>query len=183
VLRSKRSKISLSIVILFLVVAIFIANGLSKQAVGKVDNSPATNLSHEAVETESKPLSYAGKYLSFMYPSSYTVSPAQLSGNYLEVVDLNSTSHNENSISIGVEPETLSEDTGISFRKMSPSIYKMVLSSPTMVEFTGATTQGYEQDYFIQHGGDVASLVLTTLTQASAGKDLSHLVSSLKWSN
>ncbi len=182
-LRSRRSKFTLVISVLFLLILFSIVHSLSGQSVGSVNNDPATNIAKEDSEAEVKPLTYTGKYLSFKYPNDYKIVGSQLSGSYVEVVSLYSTNNNENSISIGVEPETLSEDTGISFRKMNPSTYKLIASSANTIEFEGNTSSGYEEDYFVQHGTYVADIVLTSLTQANAGSDINKIIDSLKWSN
>jgi hypothetical protein len=151
---------------------------LSSPAVGTI--TPPSGKKIAVPTNSSAPGSYSGKYISFTYPSNFDISPLQKSGNFLEVVGLYSNDHLGRQVSIGVVPETLSNDSGVSYRRAHPEIYKELPSAPGSLIFT-KDKAGSEYTGFLTHAGLVASVSLSSNYTKDLSADYKAIVKNWQW--
>jgi hypothetical protein len=166
----------------FLAAAALIAlavKNLGGPAEGSVANTSTTE---NAVKSNAKtePKKYDGQYISLSYPALYAAAPIQKSGGYLEIASLISTDHSGKYVSLGVLRETLSNDSGINYRKSRPQIYKVVSSSTDKIVFSGAA-QGSEQTGFFAHNGLVTTVSVTANGSRDLKDDFNMIANSLAW--
>jgi hypothetical protein len=177
---AKSKKIWAVLIVLLLIsgAVLWVRNTLTGPEEGVVNSQETLN----AINNYSPPkeVTYSGTYLSFTYPGRYKQVGEKLSGSTLETVGLFSTDHSEISVSIGVYPGSLNNDSSITLRKNSPDKYSPVSSPPGTVSFI-STQGGFEQDEFIQHGNLVASVVFTAPYQGAIKGDFNSVVNSFKW--
>jgi hypothetical protein len=167
----------LAVVVLVILVALFIKN-MNGPSVGSI---AYTNSSQSAIKptTANVPKKYDGKYINFTYPEHYKIVPSPpLNGGYVEIVSLESTDHTGKDISIGVIKETLSNDSGINYRKGHPELYRQTEFSPNKVVFAGIGSTA-EQTGFIAHNGFVATVSIVANVQKDLSSDFSTIVGSL----
>jgi hypothetical protein len=179
---SSKLKLLIAIIIIAIlggVLALFIKN-MNGPAQGSV---AYTSASQTAVKpAASLPKKYEGKYISFTYPENYKVVPSMLSGGYLEIASLDNTDHSGKYISIGVLKESLSNDTGINYRKLHPELYKQIAASSEKVVFDGLSGKS-ERTGFIAHSGLVSTVSITANGNRDLTQDFDTIINSLHWKN
>lgn len=177
-IRSRRFLVSLIILLLATGLIVWVKDSLSGPAQGVVNSQVSASEVNNYKEPKTK--AYKGTVLNFNYPGRYEITGSKLTGNFIEVVNLFATDHSEVSISIGVEQETLSQDSGIKYRKNNPDTYTPLPTGPGTISFQ-STQSGYERDSFIQHGKYVVSASATAPSENAIGSDFTNIVNSFKW--
>jgi hypothetical protein len=173
----RRPKVFIPLVVgLFLISLVILAiKNLNTPAVGSVSQTPPT----QAAKTDpySSSGSFSGKYVSFQYPAHYKTVPTKLSGGYLEVVEYHTTDISGKQINIGVSPGSVSDNSGVIFRRQHKELYQEN-DSRGWVEFT--KLDGTEETFFISHNSLLASVSLTAPYKDQSG-DALFVASSLRW--
>jgi hypothetical protein len=117
---------------------------------------------------------------SITYPDHYKIVPSQQSNGYKETISLTDTDHSGKYITIGVLKESLNNDSGISYRRSHPELYKIIASGADKAIFSG-TSSAAEMTGFIAHEGYVATISITANGQRDLTEDFNTLSNSLTW--
>ena len=175
----KRRKffIPVAIIVLFLIAVYLSVRNLNAPAEGTINQTPPDKL--EKIDPYANPGTYNGKYISFTYPAHYKKVPSVLTGSYLEVVDFYTTNQNGRQISVGVMPGSLADNSGVDYRKQHTELYTANPRTQNSQSFSAKS--GAEVDDFIEHGGMVVSIAITSQNPADLSEDYSTIVSSLRW--
>jgi hypothetical protein len=172
-------KRKLTIVVLLILVGglviFLVVKGLKAPAQGSLSQTPPSKA--EKTVAFSQPGTYKGKYVSFTYPAHYKPAPTKLTGTYLELASYSSTDQTFKEINVGVYSGTISNDSGVSLRRLNKNSYKETTSARG-VEFTKA--DGSEDTFFLEHNGLMASVSTTGPDAVSSGETL-YIASSLHW--
>jgi hypothetical protein len=176
--RRKAVTLVTTFVLILIVTVIALVKILSSPAEGTIMSPNGKKI--EEVATTKAPGSYSGKYISFNYPANFDITPSQKSGNYLEVVSLYSNDHAGKQISIGVVMESLDNDSGISYRRAHPEIYKRISSTGGSIIFS-KDKDGSEYTGFMAHNGLVASLSLSSTYSKDLSADYSAIIKNGQW--
>jgi hypothetical protein len=176
----RRWKFIAAVVILLLIiapVAVFIKN-MNGPAQGAVAYTSPSQPANEPAS--SQPKNYDGKFISITYPDHYKIVPSQQSNGYKETISLTDTDHSGKYITIGVLKESLNNDSGISYRRSHPELYKIIASGADKAIFSG-TSSAAEMTGFIAHEGYVATISITANGQRDLTEDFNTLSNSLTW--
>jgi hypothetical protein len=173
----KKPKIFAPVLIIILVMVLLVAviRNMSEPAVGSISQTPPAEA--EKTDPYAQPGSYQGKYISFQYPAHYKKLQSNLSGSYLEIINLHATDTTGKQISIAVYNSSISNDSNVAFRRHYRDIYTEN-DSRLGTEFT--KSDGTEDTFFIQHNNLLASVSATAPGNSQAG-DAYFVASTLKW--
>lgn len=176
----RRNKLYIFLAITALMIAgvVLIFKTLNSPAVGTISQSGVQSTSKPAAQAV--PGKYSDKYISFSYPANLKPVPAQTSGTFLDVINLNSTDHTNDYLAIGILREALNNDSGLNHRKLHPEIYKQLSSSPDSVTFV-STASGFEKTGYFAHGDLVASVSLTSSYSNDLSQAYDLIAKSLSW--
>ncbi len=122
---------------------------------------------------------FTDSYISFSYPYIYSVQPVQKDKQALDAVSLIASQRRDQFVSLSLARESLAGDSGVSYRKAHPELYKTVSSTPQSIIF--ARNDDTEYTGFIVHGDEVLSVSLSTVGTADLSKDYGQIVDSLVW--
>ena len=181
--RNKRHKIkkplvAVSILIFIVLGVILLIRSLTSPAIGSVSQIPAKDQVTRTGTTQEG--YYAGKYITFNYPGTYHKVPSRLSGNILEVADYVATDNSSEEFTVGVSQGSLSNDSGITFRRQHPDVYHEEARTMNSVTFTKSSS-GFERIVFISRNNYVASVAFTDPQGTDLTADSRHVADSLKW--
>lgn len=123
--------------------------------------------------------SYSDSQISFSYPGKFELGTSQKSGGVLDEVNLISSARRDEYVAIAVAKGSLATDPSVSYRRDHPELYKTNISSGSSVVFSKLDST--ELTGFIQHGGDVASISLTSVTAQDLSPDYVVIADSLQW--
>jgi hypothetical protein len=165
------------LILLITAVALFIKN-MNGPAQGSIIAASANPAAIKPTTAQQQ--KYDGKFISFTMPEHYKIVPSQQSSGYLEIVSLDNTDHSGKYVSIGVLKEALANDSGISYRKSHPELYKLISSSADKIVFQG-TSAAAEYTGFIAHGNYVSTISVTANGRRELTKDFNTIVNSLDW--
>lgn len=175
----RRPKVFITVILCIAVIAAFAAaaHNLNSPANGIVTTSAASG----PVDRQTSPAQkhFSDKLVSFTYPSKYSVDPLDKSALYLDVVNLISTARRDQYVAITLQKESLSNDSGVNYRKSHPDLYKVVTTNTGSVVF--ARTDQTEYTGYIQRGGEVAAISLTSVSPVDLSADYNQIASSLEW--
>jgi len=146
---------------------------ISAPAVGSVSPSPPAIKQPAVAATKH----FAGNYLSFDYPGSYSPVYSAPSGQFLEVCNL---AGRINWLSVAVLREALVNDSGLVYRHLHPERYREIADSADQVTFV-STSPPIERTVFIAHQGLVASLDSLSSSDQAAASDSQTILRSLSW--
>jgi hypothetical protein len=183
-IKKPKFKLKMKVVIpLLIVVTIAALIGLFiKTMNGPAEGSVAYHPANQAAIKSATPPAgqYDGKYLKFSYPSHYQKVQSQKSDGYLDIVNLSNTDHSGKYISIGVLRESLTNDSGVNYRKGHPELYKLIPSSPDKVIYAGINNTA-EYTGFIAHGDLVTTISITANSNKDLAQDFNSIANSLEW--
>jgi hypothetical protein len=168
----------LAVVLVPLIIIIIAVKGLGSPAQGSISQTPASQA--EPTDPYAQQGHYSGKYFNFIYPPHYKKINSQLSGTYLEVIELANTDHSGRHITIGVRPGNLNDDSGITYRKQHPEIYHQEPRTIYGLSFSSNTPEA-ERITFMQHNNLLATVSVTAPAGADLAPDLEIIVTSLRW--
>ena len=177
--KSKKIWISLVILVILAVVISYFVKSLSRPALGVI--APETGLSPANDYSAPGTVKYAGSYLSFVYPSRYRIADDSTSGKILETVSLYAKDHSQISITLAVLVDNFAQDSGITYRRENPGLYKPVSSPAGSIGIESNNSSGYERDQFVAHNNLVASIVLLSPSPSIVKNDFNTVASSLVW--
>lgn len=157
-----------------LLAAVLAIRNLNSPAQGTVttqltDNTPAA----PAQKT------FTDSYISFSYPYIYNVQPAQKDKQALDAVSLIASQRRDQFVSLSLARESLADDSGVTYRKTHPGLYKTISSTPQSIIF--ANNDGTEYTGFIAHGDEVLSVSLTAVGAVDLSADYHQITDSLRW--
>jgi hypothetical protein len=181
-IKTKKRKLKLLIPIFILFVIAILITLFVKNMNGPAEGSVAYHPTNQAniKPTTSPAGQYDGKYVKFSYPPHYQKVESQKSEGYLDIVSLSNTDHSGKYISIGVLKESLTNDSGINYRKGHPELYKLVPSSPDKIIYAGINNTA-EYTGFIAHGGLVTTVSITANGNRDLSDDFNSITNSLEW--
>jgi hypothetical protein len=176
----KRPKVILSLVVILLVLTAIVTalRNLNSPAHGTVATQ---NTASQPAATSSlkENKEYSGAAITFSFPSKFEISPSTKSPGYLDSVSLITSDRRDEYAAISVTKDTFDTDSGISYRRNHPDLYKTNLKSSNSIVFTKLDST--ELTGFFQYGDKLASVSLTSV----AGKDMSAdyvvIADSLQW--
>jgi hypothetical protein len=180
-----RRKLKLKLIIPLLIVGILVVAAVLfvKNMNGPAEGTVAYKSQSEPPikPTSSTPKKYDGKYISFTYPEHYKVAASPpTNGGYLEIISLSNTDHSGKYVSIGVLRESLTNDSGVNYRKGHPELFKQTVSAPYKIVFTGIGATA-EQTGFIGHNGLVTTVSITANGKRDLSQDFNIIANSLIW--
>lgn len=173
-----KSKIRIAVLIIMLIitVVVVVVINLNSPAQGTITQNDYDN---QSTIINSTPKKYSDEYISFSYPGGYTAVQGQKSSGIIDAVDLTTRQGRVIYVSIGVMKESLDTDTGVSFRRQHPDLYRLVSSDKNSIVFS--KTDGQEYTGFIQHDDMVASISFTSVARQDMTADYETIANSLKW--
>jgi hypothetical protein len=192
--RAKRLKIKrlllAAVIILVVGLLIIIFKSLDKPAQGVINNQVLP--SSESKPVQVTPVAATGKYVSFKYPSSFSVTPStKAEGNELETfayVKQPSPFWFLNITVSSLPSGNLSDDGSYNMRSLDAARYKkgQLQINGTLVTTFYDGSDGYAKTAFIAHGGKLFSLSLHSNDTPNADKldnVFADVLKSLKWLN
>lgn len=166
--------------LLVLIGAVALAvHNLNAPAEGSITQTPPSKA--EVTDPYANPGTYNGKYVSFTYPAHYKKVPSQITGSYLEVIDFYATDQTSKQIAIGILKESLSDDSGIAFRKMHPDVYQLEPRTRSGAVIYTSTANGSERTAYLQHQDKVITISITSPPGLDLTADSETILNSLQW--
>lgn len=162
-----------------IVVLALVVHNLKSPAVGTINQAPPADA--EAKDPYAQPAKLSGHYISYTYPAHYRKVPSTLTPGYLQVDGFYATDQSQKQISIGVQKEDLSSDTGFVLRKQHSDIYNQEPMTRSGAYVFSSSQNGAAKTAFVSHNGYVASISLTAPAGWDLGPDLQTILDSLKW--
>lgn len=157
-------------------VLFLIIHAMSSPAVGSLTQTPPNQQAYKPDPYASSGI-YNGQYISFTYPAHFKKVPSKLTGDVLETVEYVSTDQSARHIDVGVYRGDVSSDSGVTYRRQHPELYKET-SSQQWIEFT--RLDGTEDTFFIQHNG-LEATVSATAPNANLSGEALFVASGMKW--
>lgn len=175
----KRPKvfIPLLIVILLLGAAVSAVRNLNSPAEGTVTTQTSENSQSAAPAAGDK--GYQDNFISFKYPSAYSLQPAAGDNSNLDTVNLIANQRRDQFVAITLTRETLANDSGVNYRKTHPKLYKTVSSTPQAIVFS--KVDGTEYTGFLAHSDEVLAVSLTAVSATNLNDDYDQITGSLQW--
>jgi hypothetical protein len=175
----KRPKVFIPLILaLLLVAAVVLA---IRNMNGPAEGTVTTPLNDDPAVIKGRPSSksFNDKVISFDYPSEYQVTSSDKVPGRVDVIDLVKTNPHDQSIAISVTEGSLNTDSGVSYRRLHPELYKNVSISPLNQVFS--KSDGTEYTGFIQYGGRVIAISLTSVSKKDLSQDYNLIAGSLQW--
>lgn len=179
---NRRRKIAFglgTLLLLLIVGAVVIVNVLNSPAVGTITSASNAKFTMPLAEPK-KPGTYSGKYISFTYPTTFSVNPSQKSPGLLDQVHLYSNDHSGKQVAIAVYRGTLANDSGVNYRKVHSELYKQTTDSKGDLVFI-KSKNGSEYTSFLDHNDLVASVSLTSTYTKDLSADYQFIIKSFQW--
>jgi hypothetical protein len=177
---SKRPKVMVGVVILLLVMAAFVMalHNLNSPAQGTV-TTQNTDSQPTATSGSKENKQYSGAAITFNYPSKFVIQTNPKSPGYLDSVNLITSGRRDEYAAMSVTKDTFDTDSGISYRRNHPDLYKTNLKSSNSIVFTKLDST--ELTGFFQHGDMTASISLTSVSAKDLSADYVVIADSLQW--
>jgi hypothetical protein len=184
--RVKRRRV-LAVLVVVAFVALIIAVFLlitGGPATGQIKQSGQPTQDPNAKQAITK--TYTGKYLSFMYPASYTTEPSPVDNAHIYLEMANFAAHGAaGELSVTVQPSVpLASLSGMHLRQSEPSVYQQapITTDGNTGYIFSSTANGFEKTAFIAHGDIVVTIALSTPNNSDLTDDFNQILSSLQWS-
>ena len=176
----RKPKLFLPLAIFLLLTAAFALgiHNLNSPAVGTV-TTPNANSASLINQAPSADKTYSNKYLSFRYPGGFESRAVQKQPGYLDSISFVSSSPHDKIVNIALFNASLSNDSGVGFRKDRPQEYKIVASSASAIVFS--KNDGTEYTGFIQHGSYELTISITTVSPGDLSAVYGTISQSLQW--
>jgi hypothetical protein len=173
----KRPRVAIPSLIILVVIGVIVmvVRNMNAPAQGSINETPASQA--EKTTPYAQPGTYNGKYISFGYPAHFKKVPSAKTGNYLEVVGYHSTDTSAKQISIGVYPGSLTNDSGVIYRRGHRQLYR---ENDSRLGLEFIKLDGTEDTFFIEHAGLIATVSAAAPYGGLNGEAL-FVASSLKW--
>lgn len=175
IFKFKKSLIIIAVIALAVGAIVLITKNLSAPAIGSVVQTPSSK--PEVVNLSAQPGKYNGKYISFPYPAHYQLTPAVLSGSYLEVANYHFIGAVSRQMNVGVYKGDLYTDGSVDYRQKHPDLYRKNTSS-LGIEFS--KLDGSEDTFFLSHN-DLLTSISEIGPTAKTDNDALFVASSLHW--
>jgi hypothetical protein len=180
-LSSRKKKILLFVALPLLIISgliIFTVKALNSPAEGVIAST--NTYDSFTKKSDDLPKKFSDKFISFTYPSKYSVNQSQKETVFIDTVDLFSTDHTSKHIAIGIFKGSLENESGVNYRKGHPELYKLVSSTSNYYVFK-KSANGSEYTGFIQHDEKIISISVTTPFNKELSKDYQTIANSLQW--
>jgi hypothetical protein len=165
------------IVLLFIGAGVMTVRNLNSPAEGIISN-PSDQASKSARQQPDS-RTYKDAYLSFDYPSAYVSRLVDHDTSYLDRVNLVAGHPKNRFAAIALARQNIANDSGVSYRRSHPELYKNVLSLPQELVFSKLDQMEYTG--FLVHGDEVLSISLTSVAPEDLSADYNKMVNSLRW--
>ncbi|MGH7156807.1 MAG: hypothetical protein ACREGG_01695 [Candidatus Saccharimonadales bacterium] len=173
--RRKKIIFALIPILIAIGVIVLLIHTLNAPAEGTVSQTPPSQA--QKTDPYAQSGNYNSKYLTFQYPAHFKLTPTKLTGATLETVEYTSTDQSERHIDVAIFNGNVSSDSGVSYRRQHPELYKET-DSRLWTEFS--RIDGTEDTFFLQHN-DLEATVSATAPFANLNGEALFVVSSLQW--
>jgi hypothetical protein len=121
---------------------------------------------------------YSDAIVTFNYPGIYSAAAGQKSTGYLDSIELRKTQQRTEFANIGVYPGTLANESGISYRRGHPELYKPVTTGDGTIVYSKNDSTEYTG--FLQKGNDIVTISFTAVGAHDFTDDYKMVADSLQ---
>lgn len=170
--------VPLLIVALIAAAIIMAMRNLNSPAVGTVTTPGAKPATGSAQPASSTDKSYSDKSITFEYPANFYVAAPQSNSGFIDIAKLISARRHDQFASISLFEGSINDNPGVTYRRQSPRLYRMVSDTPDSIVF--AKTDGSEYTGFLQRGKYEASVSFTSDSPIDLSQDYKLVANSLQ---